>query len=90
MNLEKAVQGPLHELTTANQKEESPHETIDSLRAQVEKSSTSNSILAPAAGIDVHQTVKTYNYNKEQTTSLRLFVSTSRSIDVKLCIQRAA
>ena len=77
---EKVVRDLRHELAAANQREESLNETINSLRAQVEKSSMPNSILTSVIGIDVHQTTKSYN----------LFMSTSRSTDVKLCMQRTA
>ena len=45
VNLEKVVRDLRYELTTASQKEKSLNETINSLVAQDEKSSTSNSIL---------------------------------------------
>ena len=38
-NLEKLVRDPRHELAAANQREESLNETINSLRAQDERSS---------------------------------------------------
>ena len=92
-NLEKVVRDLRHELATsqwaASQKERNLNESINSLRAQVEKSSTSNSILTSVIGIDVHTTTL-YNYNKKRVTSHRLSVSTSRGTDVKLCMQRAA
>ena len=89
-NLEKTVQGLRHKLTTASQKEKSLNETIGSLIAQDERSSTSNSILTSAICIDVHKAAKSYNYNKKRTTSHILFVFTSRSTNVKLCMPLAA
>ena len=87
-DLENVIRDLRHELATASKKEKSLNETIDSLVAQDGRSSTSNSILT--SGIDVRQTTKSYNYNKERTTSHTLFMSTSRSTNVKLCMQRAA
>ena len=93
-NLEKVVRELRHELATfqraARQKEKSLNETIDSLRAGDEGSSTSNSILTSVIGIDVHQTMKPYNYNKKWTTSHRSFVSTNRSISVKIIMPKGA
>ena len=94
VNLEKVVRELRQELATsqwaANQKEKSLNESNDSLRAQDEKSSTSNGILTSVIGIDVHQTTKSYNYNKKRTTSHKSFVSTNRSISVKIFMPRAA
>ena len=91
VDLEEVIRELRHELAAsqqaASQKEKSLNETIDSLRAQVEKSSTSNSILTSVIGIDTHQTTKSYNYNKTRTIS---FVSTNRSISVKFFMLRAA
>ena len=90
-NLEKVVRDLRHELATANRREESLNETINSLRAQVEKSSTPNNIPTSVIGTDVHQTAKMYSYNKKRMTShTLLFVSASRSTNVKFCMQRGA
>ena len=89
-NPEKVVRGLRHGLAVVNQREESLNESVDSLRVQAEKSGTSNSILTSVIGIDIVQTTKSYNYNKKRTTSHSFFMSTSRSTNVKLCMQRAA
>ena len=93
-NLEKVVRELRHEFATsqqaASQKEKSLNETIDSLVVRDERSSTSNSILTFVIRIDVYQTTKLYNYNKERTTSHTLFVFTSRSTNVKFYFARAA
>ena len=93
-NLEKVVLHLRHELATsqlaASQKEKSLNQTIDSLRAQDERSSTSDGILTSVIGIDANQTMKLYNYNKKWTTSHTLFVFTSRNPNVKLCMQKGA
>ena len=85
-NIEKVVRDFRHKLAAANQREESLNETINSLRAQVEKSGTPDSILTPVIGIDTHRTTKSCNYNKKRTTSHSLPMLTSRGADVKLCI----
>ena len=94
VNIEKVVQDLRHELATsqraASQKEKSMNETISSLVAQHERSSMSNSIPTSVIDIDVCQTTKLYSYDKKRTTSHTLFVFTSRSTNVKLCMPRAA
>ena len=94
VNLEKVVRDLRHELTTsqraASQKEKNLNETINSLVAQHERLSTSNSIPTSVICIDVRQTTKLYGYNKKRTTSHTLFVFMSRSTNVKLSMPRAA
>ena len=94
MNLEKVVRDLRQELATspqaAGQKENGLNETINSLVTQHERSSTSNSIPTSVICTDVRQTTKLFNYNKKRTTLHTLFVFTSRSTDVKLCIARVA
>ena len=94
VNLEKVVRDLRHELATsqraASQKEKSLNDSTNSLVAQHERSSTSNSIPTSVICNSVCQTTKLYNYNKKRTSSHTLFVFTSRSTNVRLCMPRAA